>query len=74
MHGTLTLHGVSKPVTLKVVLNKMGANPFVKKNAVGFSATTTIKRSDFGVSAYLPALGDTVKLDIEAEAYQDDSK
>ena len=35
---------------------------------VGFGATATIHRSDFGISAYSPGLGDTVKLNIQAEA------
>jgi polyisoprenoid-binding protein YceI len=38
-----------------------------KKYRVGFDAQSTIKRSDFGIDAYLPLLGDTVTLDIEAE-------
>lgn len=66
--GTLTLHGVSKPVELHVKLNKVGISPITNTKTVGFTATTTIKRSDFGISAYLPGLGDEVKLDIEAEA------
>jgi polyisoprenoid-binding protein YceI len=65
--GTLVLHGVSKPVVLKVGLNKIGISPIDNKKTVGFTASTKIKRSDFGVKAYLPGLGDDVKLDIEAE-------
>jgi polyisoprenoid-binding protein YceI len=34
---------------------------------LGFAATTTIKRSDFGVSAYVPAIGDNVTLTIDVE-------
>ena len=65
--GTLTLHGVTKPVTLAVTLNKIGENMMNKKTA-GFSATATIKRSDFGITSYLPNLGDDVKLYIESES------
>jgi polyisoprenoid-binding protein YceI len=68
VHGMLTLHGVTKPVTLNVVLNQEGVNPISDKMTAGFSATTIIKRSDFGISTLLPGLGDEVKLDIEAEA------
>lgn len=68
--GTLTLHGVSKPVVLKAKLNKAGLNPITNQMTVGFSAHTTIKRSDFGIKTYLPALGDEVTLDIEVEANQ----
>lgn len=65
--GILTLHGVSKPVTLNVTLNKIGMN-FHNKKAVGFTATTQLKRSDFGMNKLLPGLGDEVKIEIEAEA------
>ena len=65
--GTLTLHGVSKPQTLTVKLNKIGANMMGKKTA-GFSATTVIKRSDFGMTTYVPNLGDNVGISIESEA------
>lgn len=71
VHGTLTLHGVSKPITLNVTLNKMGPNPITNKMSVGFSATTQLKRSDFGMNSLLPGLSDQVKIQIEAEAYQD---
>lgn len=70
VHGMLTLHGISKPVTLDVTLNKVGKNPINDKMTIGFTATTEIKRSDFGINAYLPNLGDEVKIDINAEAYQ----
>lgn len=68
--GILTVHGVSKPVTLDVKLNKMGENPISNKMSVGFSATTKIKRSDFGIVTFLPQLGDEVKINIEAEAHK----
>jgi polyisoprenoid-binding protein YceI len=70
--GTLTLHGVSKPVVLDVKLNKLGISPISNKKTAGFSATTKLKRSDFDIKAYLPGLGDAVKIDIEAEANKSD--
>lgn len=70
VHGILTMHGISKPVTLDVKLNKMGVNPISNKEAAGFSATTTLKRSDFGINTLLPGLADDVKINIEAEAYK----
>ncbi len=45
----MTLHGVTKPVSAQVTLNKAGENPMDKKKEVGFSATTTIQREDFGM-------------------------
>ena len=67
VHGNLTLHGVTKPVDLNVKLNKIGDN-FKNMPTAGFDASAVIKRSDFGISAYLPALGDEVKLAIQSEA------
>ncbi|MDE3060040.1 MAG: YceI family protein [Pseudomonadota bacterium] len=66
--GMLTLHGVTKPVTLEVTLNNIGESPITKKKTAGFSATAMLKRSDFGIDKYLPGLGDDVKLIIETEA------
>lgn len=65
--GDLTLHGVTKPVVLDVTFNGGGENPIVKVDQLGFSATTHINRSDFGISTYLPMIGDTVALTIETE-------
>jgi polyisoprenoid-binding protein YceI len=65
--GNLTLHGVSKPVVLDVTLNKIGENPISKKKTAGFSASTTILRSDFGINYALPGVSDEVKIKIEAE-------
>ena len=49
-------------------MNKVGQNPINDKTTVGFSATTDIKRSDFGITAFLPDLNDEVHLEIGAEA------
>ena len=71
--GDLTLHGVTKPVVLKAVFNGGGMHPMLKQYDVGFSATTTIKRSDFGVSGFIPAVGDEVYVMIEAEFLKADA-
>ncbi len=68
VQGMLTVHGVTKPLTLNVKLNKLAISPITNKKTAGFTATATLKRSDYGMSAFLPGLSDTVKLDIEAEA------
>jgi polyisoprenoid-binding protein YceI len=62
--GNLTLHGVTKPVVLHAHFLGAGVNPIDKAYTVGFEATTTIKRSEFGVSTYVPAVGDDVQLTI----------
>ena len=68
VYGTLTMHGVSKPVVLDVKLNKLGMSPITNKKTAGFTATTKLKRSDFNIKAYLPGLGDEVEIAIESEA------
>jgi polyisoprenoid-binding protein YceI len=65
--GDLTLHGVTHPVTLRAKFNGAGAPPMVKLYIVGFSATGTIKRSDFGIKNFIPLVGDEVELTISAE-------
>lgn len=64
--GNLTLHGVTKPVTLKARLIGAGTNPLDKSVTIGFEATGTIKRGDFGIKQYLPLLADDVNLKIAA--------
>jgi polyisoprenoid-binding protein YceI len=64
--GDLTLHGVTKPVTLEVEFNQAGPS-MGNTYKVGFDGTATIKRSEFGMSFGLPAIGDEVELHIEGE-------
>jgi polyisoprenoid-binding protein YceI len=64
--GNLTLHGVTKPVVLAASFNGSGVNPLDKNYTVGFDATTTFKRSDFGVKTYLPMIGDDTAVRISA--------
>lgn len=66
--GDLTVHGVTKPVTLDATLNKSGEHPMMKVQTVGFDATATLKRSDFGVGAYVPNVSDEIKIRITTEA------
>ena len=66
--GDLTVHGVTKPVTLDATLNKSGEHPMKKTQTVGFDATATLKRSDFGVGAYVPNVSDEIKVRITTEA------
>jgi polyisoprenoid-binding protein YceI len=66
--GNLTLNGVTKPVTLAVSFYGAGKMPAQMGGAenVGFEATTTIKRSEFGLGQMIPMLSDDVKLKIAA--------
>jgi len=65
--GNLSIKGVSKPVVLDVTLNKRDE---VKdgKGKIGFDATTTLKRSDFGLGMAAPMVSDAVSLRITTEA------
>lgn len=69
--GDLTVHGTTKPVTLDATLNKIGPHPMMKVQTVGFDATATLKRSDFGVGAYVPNVSDEIKIRITTEAHAD---
>jgi polyisoprenoid-binding protein YceI len=69
VHGTFTLHGIPKPLVLDVKFNKIGEISVVKRKKAGFSATTTLKRSDFGMNFGIPDVSDEVRLEIESEAW-----
>ena len=62
--GNLTMLGITKPVTLNAKFTGAGTNTFNKKPTVGFQASTTIKRSDWGMAYGLPFVTDTVRLRI----------
>ena len=66
IQGELTLHGVTKPVTLRARLFGAGANMMSKKPSVGFLGRIAIKRSDFGVTKYIPLVSDETVLVINA--------
>ena len=67
VEGELTLHGVTKSVTLNAHLNKAGPNPFDKTPMLGFSGTGSIKRSDFGMTNLIPVVGDVVEIVVDVE-------
>ena len=62
--GDLTLHGVTKPVTLDVRFVGSGVNPLDKKYTAGFAIEGDIQRSAFGITKYVPLIGDAVHLTI----------
>lgn len=64
IEGELTLHGVTKPVTLDVSFFGAGINPRSKVENIGFTGTGEIKRSDFGMGGATPIVSDVVALDI----------
>lgn len=72
--GDLTLRGVTRPVTVDVTLNKIGAYPWGSNYVLGVSAETVIKRSDFGSTYGLEGemVGDDITLAFEIEAIRQD--
>ena len=68
IYGDLTIKGVTKPVVLDAKMNNVGEHPMLKSPAVGFDATTSIKRSDFGIGAFVPAVSDKIDIRITTEA------
>ncbi|KAF1690736.1 YceI family protein [Pseudoxanthomonas koreensis] len=66
--GNLTIKDTTRPVVLDVTLNKAAEHPMSKAPTIGFDATTKISRTEFGVGAYVPNVGDEVTLRITTEA------
>ena len=65
--GDLTLRGIVRPLAIDVTFNQAGIHPGDQRYTVGFDGRALVKRSDFGITAFLPQLGDEVSLRIEGE-------
>jgi len=75
--GDLTVHGVTRQVTLDAKVNKIGIFEIpgvFKAPTAGFDATTVIRRSDFGVTKYVPAVSDEIPVRITLDAKQAPAK
>lgn len=71
MAGDFTMLGVTKPVTFDVTFNGAYASkPMANVPALGFSAKAIIKRSEWGMSTYVPNVGDDVTILIETELHK----
>lgn len=70
VEGVLTMHGVSKPVTLDVDDFVCKPHPMTQRPACGANLEAKIKRSDWGITYLSPNVGEEVKLKIEVEAHQ----
>jgi polyisoprenoid-binding protein YceI len=66
--GELTLHGVTRPLTLNIQRFKCIDHPRLKREVCGADASAQFKRSDFGINIGLPAFSPEVKLAIQVEA------
>ncbi|MEL6168239.1 MAG: YceI family protein [Pseudomonadota bacterium] len=66
--GDLSMNGVTKEIVLDTTLNGSGTHPMAQQPWIGFDASTTLLRSDFGVGAFAPAVSDEVEVMISIEA------
>lgn len=72
VHGLLTLRGISREVRLDATFNALKRHPLPPfRRTVGFSASTTISRADFGIAAWKSVIGDQVELRMEVEAIRE---
>ena len=69
--GDFTLLGVTKPLHVTVNNFHCGINPMMLKYLCAGDITAVIKRSDYGMIKYLPAIGDEVRINVPIEAYKD---
>lgn len=69
--GEFTLLGVTRPLRLAVHGFKCGTNPITRKAMCGADISATLKRSEFGMTKYVPAISDEVKISSPVEAYKD---
>ena len=76
LNGNLTLHGITKPVTMDLWYRGTVENPMSKKPTSGFQVTGTIKRSDFGIGEKFPApmISDEVRIKADGEFVQNETK
>lgn len=70
VEGQITLRGITRPLRLDIGYFECGIHPVNLRRACGADATGTLRRSDFGMKAFLPALPDEVKLLIQVEAFR----
>ncbi len=68
IEGDLTMKGITKRVTLTVTRFLAAPHPIQKKDTIGADAYTIVKRADFNMGKYAPAVSDEVRIDIAIEA------
>jgi polyisoprenoid-binding protein YceI len=70
VRGELTMHGVTRPVTLAVSSFNCKEHPLKKVPACGADASATLRRADWGINRYSPNIGEEVTLRIQVEAHR----
>lgn len=71
VEGDFTMLGVTRPLTLTITAFNCGVHPINRKEVCGADAAATLKRSEFGMTKYVPGVSDEVKLFIQVEAFKD---
>jgi len=71
--GNLTMHGITKPVTLNVVYYGTVVNPMSKKNTFGFHISGSLKRSDYAIGPKFPEqmVSDLIQIVADSEFTND---
>ena len=73
LHGTLTLHGVSRPIDIPFRVNRIGKTIYGLHTVAGFSATASLDRTTFGISGFPNAVGHTIAIWLELEGIRDNA-
>ena len=69
--GQLTLKGITRPLSLTITHFHCGIQPILKKPVCAADIESRLKRSDFGMTLYLPGVGDDIQVHVPVEAYRD---
>lgn len=67
LSGQITIRGITEPLELAITLNNALVHPMLDIPVIGFSATGSVARSDFGLDRFVPVISDTVVFSIEVE-------
>lgn len=70
LHGYVTIRGITRPMSLDVTINGAMAHPMSKKPVIGVSASGSLRRSEFELDRFIPAVADEVQVSIEVEFVQ----
>jgi polyisoprenoid-binding protein YceI len=67
LHGRLTIRGIEQALSLELTFNRAGIDKYSLQYVAGFSATTELRRSDFGMLKFLPDVGDLIAIELQIE-------
>lgn len=74
IEGELSLRGITRPVTLRLRFNRAGVHKYSLQQVAGFEAHATLKRSDFGMTRFLPEIGDDIEIRLDIEGIREGRK